>query len=413
MFNNLKNIAKQSHYSQLLTTYRNNIRKTWGVINALIGRSNDKSSISETLKINNQDTTDHKDIAEGFCDFFTNIGTEFANKIPSAKFKYDYYMRRRNQSSIFMAPTDHYEITKIITSLKSKNSSGHDNINSKFLKLIKQDIISPLVILFNKSLETGVVPDLMKLAEIIPIYKSKNKTLLNNYRPISLLPIFSKLMEKIVHIRLYNFLMSKHICYNSQYGFRKHHATTHAIHEFVDNTVSAFDNKLLTLSVFLDLSKAFDTIDHNILLKKLDWYGIRGKALDWFRSYLTDRKQYVKYNNTKSSIKTLPCGVPQGSVLGPLLFIIYTNDLPNCLKVTKTILFADDTTIFLSSQNKQFLYESVNKDLHSLNEWFQTNKLSLNVSKTNYVLFNNTRVDNADNFSLTIANESIERKNDY
>ena len=311
-----------------------------------------------------------------------------------------------------MAPTDHYEITKIITSLKSKNSSGHDNINSKFFKLIKQDIISPLVILFNKSLETGVVPDLMKLAEIIPIYKSKDKTLLNNYRPISLLPIFSKLMEKIVHIRLYNFLMSKHIFYNSQYGFRKHHATAHAIHEFVDNTVNAFDNKLLTLSVFLDLSKAFDTIDHNILLKKLDWYGIRGKALDWFRSYLTDRTQYVKYNNPKSSIKTLPCGVPQGSVLGPLLFIIYTNYLPNCLIVTKAILFADDTTIFLSSQNKQFLYESVNKDLHSLSEWFQTNKLSLNVSKTNYVLFNNTRVDNADNFNLTIANKSIERKNE-
>ena len=321
-------------------------------------------------------------------------------------------MRRGNQASIFMAPTDHYEITKIITSLKSKNSSGHDNINSKFLKLIKQDIISPLVILFSKSLETGVVPDLMKLAEIIPIYKSKDKTLLNNYRPISLLPIFSKLMEKIVHIRLYNFLMSKQIFYNSQYGFRKHHATTHAIHEFVDNTVNAFDNKLLTLSVFLDLSKAFDTIDHNILLKKLDWYGIRGKALDWFRSYLTDRTQYVKYNNATSSIKTLPCGVPQGSVLGPLLFIIYTNDLPNCLKVTKAILFADDTTIFLSSQNKQFIYESVNKDLYSLNEWFQTNKLSLNVSKTNYVLFNNTRVDNADNFNLTIANESIERKNE-
>ena len=184
------------------------------------------------------------------------------------------------------------------------------------------------------------------------------------------------------------------------------------IHEFVDNNVNAFDNKLLTLSVFLDLSKAFDTIDHNILLKKLDWYGIRGKALDWFRSYLTDRTQYVEYNNTKSSIKTLPSGLPQGSVLGPLLFIIYTNDLPNCLKVTKAILFADDTTIFLSSQNKQFLYESVNKDLHSLNEWFQTNKLSLNVSKTNYVLFNNTRVDNADNFNLTIANESIERKNE-
>ncbi len=157
---------------------------------------------------------------------------------------------------MFMSPTDQNEVLKIITVLKSENSSGHDNINSKFLKLIKHDIASPLVILFNKSLETGIVPDLMKLAEIIPIYKSKDKTLLNNYHPVSLLPIFSKLIEKIVHKRLYHFLMSKDVFYQSQYGFRKHHATTHAIHEFVDNTINAFDNKQLTLGVFLDLSKA-------------------------------------------------------------------------------------------------------------------------------------------------------------
>ncbi len=383
LFNELKKVAKLSHYSQLLNNYKYDIRKTWGVINNLVGRSNDKSSISETFNISQKVTTDHKEIAEGFCNFFTNVGTEFSNKIPTAKYKYDHYMRDRNQSSMFMAPTDNYEVLKMITSLKSKNSSGHDNINSKFVKLIQHNLVSPLVILFNKSLETGIVPDLMKLAEIIPIYKSKDKTSLNNYRPISLLPIFSKLIEKIVHKRLYNFLMSQNIFYQSQYGFRKHHATTHAVHEFVDNTINAFDNKLLTLGVFLDLSKAFDTINHDILLEKLQWYGIRGRALDWFRSYLSDRTQYVKYKNTKSSLQTLPCGVPQGSVLGPLLFIIYTNDLPNCLTLTKAILFADDTTIFLSSPDKRFLYESVNNDLHSLAEWFQTNKLSLNVSKTN------------------------------
>ncbi len=186
---------------------------------------------------------------------------------------------------------------------------------------------------------------------------------------------------------MYNFLTTNSVFYSSQYGFRPKHSTTHAIHEFVNDTTTSIENKNMTLAVFLDLSKAFDTIDHSILLKKLEWYGIRGLALEWFRDYLSNRTQYVQYNTSKSAHCALPCGVPQGSVLGPLLFIIYTNDLPNCLTTSKAIVFADDTTLYQSSNNIQQLFESINHELEFLLDWFRANKLSLNVTKTHFVLF--------------------------
>jgi hypothetical protein len=248
------------------------------------------------------------------------------------------------------------------------------------------------------------------LAKVIPIYKSKDKELLNNYRPISLLPCASKILEKIVHKRLYYFLLQQSVFYPSQYGFRPRHSTTQAVNQLVDDIITSFENKKYTLSVFLDLSKAFETIDHEILLKKLEWYGIRGLALEWFRSYLSNRKQYVQYKNVKSSINTIPCGVPQGSVLGPLLFIIYTNDLPNCLTDCKAILFADDTTLYKSSSDIQYLYKSGNAELESLTQWFRANKLSLNVGKTHYVIFHQSHVQIPRNFNVEIANTIIEKK---
>ena len=297
-------------------------------------------------------------------------------------------------------------------SLKTKTSSGIDNISSKLLKEIRATIIVPLVTIINKSLTEGIVPDQMKLAKVIPVFKAKDKQMFNNYRPISLLPCISKILEKVIHKRLYNFLTSNEVLYLSQYGFRPKHSTVHAVTELMYNVLTALENDDYTLSVFLDLSKAFDTIDHSILLKKLDFYGIRGVALNWFRSYLLNRQQLVKLNKTESNTMVVTCGVPQGSVLGPLLFIIYTNDLPINIKHAKSILFADDTTLYYSSKCIQDLYHTMNSELDILSDWFKANKLSLNAKKTNYMIFKKQRnLQINTNIDILIDSTILEKSN--
>jgi len=190
-----------------------------------------------------------------------------------------------------------------------------------------------------------------------------------------------------MHNRVDNFLSKCNIFYEHQYGFCSKYSTEHAIIEFVSELLTSFDNGHVMLATFLDLSKAFDTVDHSILLKKLSHYGIRGNALNWFSSYLKGRKQYVYYTGIKLNTKDIDCGVPQGSVLGHLLFIIYTNDMPTNLTRSKSILFGDDTTLYASSDSTLDLIKIMNKELQILADWFKANKLSLNSTKTNYIIF--------------------------
>ncbi len=410
-YNTLKRLVKQNYYNDLFSKYSQDSRKTWSVINTLIGRNNDKTTISDSFKINNRTSTNHKEIANAFGYFFTNVGMEYAQAIPKSKHSEFHYMKNRNNNNIFLAPTDKYEVELTINQLKRKQSTGHDNISTALVKDMKHAISTPLTILLNKSIETGIVPDSLKIAKVIPIYKAKDRESLNNYRPISLLPAISKILEKIIHKRLYNFMLTQSKFYSSQYGFRHQHSTIHAVHEFIDDASTAIENKNHTMGVFLDLSKAFDTIDHKILLNKLEWYGIRGIALEWFKSYLHGRRQYVQFKTEKSITYNIPCGVPQGSVLGPLLFIIYSNDLSNCISNnTKTILFADDTTLYTSSSDIKLTFQVMNAELKSLAEWFRANKLSLNVSKTHYILINPERPHLPEDLKLQIGNEKIEQK---
>ncbi len=351
-------------------------------------------------------------ISQQFCKYFTEVGRTLASKIPSPKKAYHKHMKNKSNITFFMHPTDPEEILKTVASLKPKTSHGHDSISSKLIKLITTSIAIPLSKIINKSIETGTVPTSWKLAKVIPIYKSKEKSNMSNYRPISLLPSLSKILEKIVHHRLYSFCKTQNILYPNQYGFRPNHSTIHAISKFIANVQTYREQNNFTISVLLDLSKAFDTIDHDILIRKLDHYGVRGLPLEWFRSYLTGRTQYVTYKNKISDFQNITCGVPQGSVLGPLLFIIYTNDLPNSMNTSQCILFADDTTVYKSSPNIIDAIVAIESDLANLYDWFCANKLSLNVSKTNFILFTPKTANQPINQeTIKLGNQEIQRVN--
>ena len=304
-----------------------------------------------------------------------NIGPNLANRIPQTEKSFVHYLKNRNTDTLFFIPTDTEEIIDIVEKSNNKKSKGFDDISNDLLKKIITEIAIPLEHVINLSIVNGIVPDKMKIAKVIPIHKKGDPLDISNYRPISLLSSISKVLEKIIHKRTIRFLKNLDIFSDSQFGFRQKHSTTHAIFYFIDHIASAIDDHLHTLGSFLDLSKAFDTIDHEILLYKLSHYGIRGKALEWFRSYLTNKKQFVSINGLNSDCNDITCGVPQGSLLGPLLFILYINDFQNSSNVLSFILFADDTSVYFSHKNPDTLLNTVNSELKCIHEWICCNKL--------------------------------------
>ena len=400
--NNLKRKSKHLYYKDLFQQLRHDMKKTWKTINSMIGKTNDKSNTSQIFKHGNATISGLNEISNGFCEYFTNVGPSLANKIPNANRSASFYLnsRRPNPTSLFMAPTDKDEIQSIISSLKPKDSAGHDNISTKLLKYLNTTLSTPISLLVNISISTGIVPDVLKLAKIVPVHKSKSRDEFSNYRPISLLTSLSKVLERVIHKRLYAFLEQCLILNSNQYGFRKKHNTIDAVIKFISDISIAEDSNNSTLAIYLDLSRAFDTLNHTLLLKKLEHYGIRGISLQWFKSYLSNRSHYVEYQKHKSIVKNIECGVPQGSILGPLLFIIYINDLPKVLEHTKIILFADDATVYVSGRNIDNLYAILNGELKVLLDWFRANILSLNESKTQHMFFGNKPLQNINTIEL-------------
>ena len=231
----------------------------------------------------------------------------------------------------------------------------------------------------NSSFEQGVFPQALKTAKVVPVHKGGSKTDIKNYRPISLLATFSKVFEKLMHNRVINFLDTYNILCENQYGFRPGRSCEHALLNAKDRILNSMSKKQVTLLLLIDFSKAFDLVDHSILLNKLEHYGIRGLALNWFKSYLKNRNQFVSIGTSESSAKQIIYGVPQGSILGPLLFIIYINDLPQISEIAKFIMYADDANIFLTGENINEVYDKLKILSDVLVKWVDNNGLALNL----------------------------------
>ena len=402
--------AKRNYEKDRFEKCKNESKLIWQNINKLLGKKNNKNNFVCIQNEEGTTLTDLRDISQSFNEYYVNVGPKLASNIGNSNSRNFELPKVTSPKSFYMFPTDNEEVHKIIHLLKPKTSSGHDDISPIFLKKISIGLLIPCVHIINLSLASGVVPSAMKRAKVIPIFKnSGSEEVMKNYRPVSLLPVFSKILERIVYNRLFHFLIKHSILHLSQYGFQRNKSTELAILELQDRLVEILRNKECCAGIFMDLSKAFDTLDHQILLKKLSHYGVRGIALDWFQNYLTDRNQYVYINGTSSELLPISCGVPQGSILGPLLFLIYINDLPLASKSNATILFADDTNAIYTSQTYDDLNRIVCSDLTVLSDWFKCNKLALNESKTKLIIFHTIYNKPPDGFVITLNGVVLER----
>ena len=410
--NKIKRAAKLGYYQKKCIDYKQNTKKLWGLINKINKKTVDKSTLITKIKKDNIIYQSGSDVSNILAKHFATIGKTYAEKIKQPLTPLKEYLNKIpiNSNSMYLSPTCENEISKLIGQLPNKKSHGYDKINNCLIKELHLVITLPLTIAFNNSLEEGIFPDCMKDADTVPLFKSKCKSDCNNYRPISLLITLSKLLEKIVYKGIIAFLDKYDILFSSQYGFRKKHSCSDAILELVSEILKNNENGIYTACVFLDLSKAFDTLNPVILLEKRQNYGIRGKANNWFTSYLSNRRLRVRCGTDKdpemsySSSYDVEYGTPQGSCLGPLLFLIFTNDLYRNLENCHAILFTDDTTIYKGHRNRNYLRWCIETDLNKLTDWFRAYKLTVNISKTVFMSFG-TRNDKLE--SIELSGETI------
>lgn len=407
--NKLLKETKNNYYKNQIENAGNNYKKIWKTLNSVANiKNNSENNISLIIADDNEKITDKKQQAEVFNNYFIDIGKKLAaninkpnNYIPKVKL---------NRNSFYLHPVTESEIKYKINNLKNSSSCGKDGISVQIIKSVQIFIIKPLTYIINRIFDTCIIPTQFKESLVMPIFKQGDKQRTENYRPISLINNLAKIFEKCIKSRLSEFLEKGNLLSDNQYGFRQGRNTEQAIQKLTLNVIKNFNDNKKSIAIFLDLQKAFDTVSHLKLIEKLENIGIRGQQLNLFKNYLTNRQQSVKIDGEVSSAKIIETGVPQGTVLGPILFLIYLNEMFYLNDDYEIISFADDTVLLCSGDNWEKAYEEADKIITSIKQWLDENLLSLNLKKTKYITFAPSRADlptNAKAITITNCTEKI------
>lgn len=391
LLSRLCRVAREQHYQVILDGSFGDSRQIWQNLNKILGKNH--RSGGNSVRINGDVTSQSELIATAFNSYFNSIPTVLSNNITHDNNgrSFEQYLINQTPEADDFPEASLKEITDIINDLKNCKSYGWDNITTEIIKK-NCTILAPVILnLINKSLRTGIFPNHLKRAKLSPIFKSKDKLDMKNYRPISVLPIISKIFEKVFYRKLYDHFQQNQLLTQSQFGFRTGAGTEHALLKFVDDVLEYFDENKFTVATFMDLSKAFDCVNHDMLIKKLKHYGVPTSAINWIQSYLSNREHFVVWNQTQSPTLTLNIGVPQGSILGPLLFLIYINDIIHASDNLTFVLYADDTTVYAADKSLENAITTMNAELQKVSAWFDANKLTLNVDKTQVMMLSRKR----------------------
>ena len=413
--NNQIKRGKSQYFTDNLETNKNNLKSTWKLINELNSRNASNHKTISNIKVGDETINSPKDISETFNSHFTSVGENLASEIPPSSVEPDAYVVPAKTTFSVKLPTLS-AVYKKLKDINQRKAAGLDKFPCKLLKIAAGIVAPSLTQIFNKIISTGIFPTDWKLAKVTPIFKKGKKDEMNNYRPISVISVVAKIFEKLIFEELYEYLNNNNLISASQSGFRTLHSTLTALIEAVDNWSINIDNGLLNGVILIDLKKAFDTIDHAILRKlQIYNYGVDQNSIKFFESYLSYRSQRGCVNDELSEAVPITCGVPQGSNLGPLLLLIYINDLPNCLNRASPRMFADDTNISIAANSLMELEPLINSELKNLHQRLVTNRLSLNIAKTEFVIIGSRQrllVHSNEHINIEIDGLAIKKVNE-
>ena len=404
---------KQTYCKQSVSDNVGNSKKMWNALHNILPRKASPSPSS--INVDGRVCTDKNDIADGFNEHFTGIAAKLVeNNGKNSGNRVDLSNDVPNvdcPNCLDLPSVSLDFVSKEIDLMNEKKATGLDDVSSKLLKLAKPAILNSLVYIMNLSLSTGVFPDLWKVAKIIPLHKGGDMSI-NNFRPIAILPVLSKIIERAVHKHLYDYLSEHRLINENQSGFRPFHSTETCLLDMVNQWTSSMNSGNMIGVAFIDLRKAFDTVSHKILLDKLNDLGASDTSIKWFRSYLSCRTQRVSFKNSLSSSRNVTTGVPQGSILGPLFFLIFINSMSSVISYGKISMYADDTTLSVSGNDPQDISNKLTSDLESIMKWLNVNDLVLNTEKTNVMLIGTAsrlRTVHENSFSVRVNGNQLER----